>query len=66
MKKNEALAVFNSRIVNKQVYPENFWDKESIECEMRKLARQDEGFEDTVLELGISTLAKTYLKSRNN
>lgn len=65
MKKNEALAVFNSRIVNGQVDCENLLDTESIEREIRKLSRSDEGFEDVVFELGCSILAKAYMKVRN-
>lgn len=65
MKKNEALAVFNSRIVNGQVDCENLLDKESIEREIRILSDNDGGFEDVVFELGCSVLAKFYMKGRN-
>lgn len=64
MKKREALAVFNSRIVNRQVGTEFFFDKEELKKEIRKLADNDEGFEDTVFELGCSVLAKAYMKSK--
>lgn len=64
MKKKEALAVFTSRIVNGQVDNEALAFDSEIEREIRKLADNDEGFEDTVFELGCSVLAKTYIKSR--
>ena len=66
MKKNEALAVFNSRIVNNQVETEFLHDKQELKSEIRKLANNDEGFEDVVFELGCSVLAKEYLKQINN
>lgn len=64
MKKCEALAVFNSRIVSGQVEAENLVLKSEVEKEIRKLADNDEGFEDTVFELGCSLLAKAYLRER--
>lgn len=66
MKKNEALAVFNSRIVNNQVETEFLHDKQELKSEIRKLANNDEGFEYVVFELGCSVLAKEYLKQNNN
>nr|DAO52728.1 MAG TPA: hypothetical protein [Caudoviricetes sp.] len=66
MKKNEALAVFNSRIVNNQVETEFLHDKQELKSEIRKLANNDEGFENVVFELGCSVLAKEYLKQINN
>ena len=66
MKKNEALAVFNSRIVNNQVETEYLHDKQELKSEIRKLANNDEGFENVVFELGCSVLAKEYLKQINN
>lgn len=66
MKKNEALAVFNSRIVNNQVETEFLHDKQELKIEIRKLADNDEGFEDVVFELGCSVLAKEYLKQIKN
>lgn len=66
MKKNEALAVFNSRIVNNQVETEFLHDKQELKSEIRKLADNDEGFENVVFELGCSVLAKEYLKQINN
>lgn len=62
MKKREALAVFNSRIVNGQVNVEFLHDKEELKKEIRILSDLDEGFEDVVFELGVSVLAKTFLK----
>ena len=62
MKKREALAVFNSRIVNGQVNMEFLHDKEELKKEIRILSDLDEGFEDAVFELGVSVLAKTFLK----
>lgn len=62
MKKREALAVFNSRIVNGNVNVEFLHDKEELKKEMRILSDLDEGFEDVVFELGVSVLAKTFLK----
>ena len=62
MKKREALAVFNSRIVNGQVNMEFLHDKEELKKEIRILSDLDEGFEDVVFELGVSVLAKTFLK----
>ena len=62
MKKREALAVFNSRIVNGNVNVEFLHDKEELKKEIRILSDLDEGFEDTVFELGVSVLAKTFLK----
>ena len=62
MKKREALAVFNSRIVNGNVNVEFLHDKEELKKEIRILSDLDEGFEDAVFELGISVLAKTFLK----
>lgn len=64
MKKREALAVFNSRIISKQVNTEFLFDKEELKKEIRKLADDDEGFENTVFELGCSVLAKAYMKSK--
>ena len=66
MKKNEALAAFNSRIVNNQVETEFLHDKQELKSEIRKLSNNDEGFEDVVFELGCSVLAKEYLKQINN
>ncbi len=66
MKKNEALAVFKSRIVNNQVETEFLHDKQELKSEIRKLSNNDEGFEDVVFELGCSVLAKEYLKQINN
>lgn len=62
MKKKEALAVFNSRIVNGNVNVEFLHDKEELKKEIRILSDLDEGFEDVVFELGVSVLAKTFLK----
>lgn len=62
MKKREALAVFNSRIVNGQVNMEFLNDKKELKKEIRRLSDIDEGFEDAVFELGVSVLAKKYLK----
>lgn len=60
--KREALAVFNSRIVNGNVNVEFLHDKEELKKEIRILSDLDEGFEDVVFELGVSVLAKTFLK----
>lgn len=62
MKKREALAVFNSRIVNGNVNVEFLHDKEELKKEIRILSDLDEGFEDAAFELGVSVLAKTFLK----
>lgn len=62
MKKREALAVFNSRIVNGNVNVEFLHDKEELKNEIRILSDLDEGFEDVVFELGVSVLAKKFLK----
>lgn len=62
MKKREALAVFNSRIANGNVNVEFLHDKEELKKEIRILSDLDEGFEDAVFELGVSVLAKTFLK----
>lgn len=62
MKKREALAVFNSRIVNGNVNVEFLHDKEELKKEIRILSDLDEGFEDAVFELGVFVLAKTFLK----
>ena len=62
MKKREALAVFNSRIVNGNVNVEFLHDKEELKKEIWILSDLDEGFEDVVFELGVSVLAKTFLK----
>lgn len=62
MKKKEALAVFNSRIVNNQVET----DKKMLKNQIRELADDDDGFENVVFELGCSVLAKEYLKQISN
>ena len=62
MKKREALAVFNSGIVNRQVNVEFLHDRKELKKEIRKLSICDEGFKDAVFELGVSVLAKKYLK----
>ena len=62
MKKREAMAVFNSRIVNGQVNMEFLHDKKELKKEIRRLSDIDEGFEDVVFELGVSVLAKKFLK----
>lgn len=62
MKKREALAVFNSRIVNGNVNVEFLHDKEELKKEIRILSDLDEGFENVVFELGVSVLAKKFLK----
>lgn len=62
MKKREALAVFNSRIASKQVNVEFLHDRKELKKEIRKLSIFDEGFKDVVFELGVSVLAKTFLK----
>lgn len=62
MKKREALAVFNSRIVNGNVNVEFLHDKEELKKEIRTLSDLDEGFENVVFELGVSVLAKKFLK----
>lgn len=64
MKKREALAVFNSRIVNGQVDAENLVWKSEVEKEIRKLSSNDKGFENAVFELGCSILAKYYCVKR--
>lgn len=64
MKKIEALAVFNSRIMNGQISAGNLSQKGNIEEEICKLADEDEGFENVVFELGCSALAKAYEKSK--
>lgn len=61
MQANEALAVFNSRIVNNQVNCESLVCIEEVEREIRCLSRSDKGMEDTVFELGCSVLAKAYM-----
>lgn len=48
MKKKEALAVFNSRTANKLVET----DKKMLKDKIRKIADDDEGFENVVFELG--------------
>ncbi len=65
MKKNEALAVLNAKIVGKSIDVENLIDREEIEKEIRIASDNDEGFENVVFELGCSVLAKTYEKSRH-
>lgn len=62
MKKREALAIFNSKIVNGNVDTESLINREGIEKEIRILSDNDEGFENAVFELGCSELAKAYLK----
>ena len=62
MKKRGAMAVFNSRIVNGQVNMEFLHDKKELKKEIRRLSDIDEGFEDAVFELGVSVLAKKFLK----
>lgn len=62
MKKNEALAAFNSRIPNSR----DRTDKKMLKDQIRELADFDEGFENVVFELGCSVLAKEYLKQINN
>lgn len=43
MKKREAMAVFNSRIVNGQVNMEFLHDKKELKKEIRRLSDIDEG-----------------------
>lgn len=62
MKKSNALAMFNLHILHGQVNTENLVSKNKIKKEIRKLADNDEGFENTVFELGCSILAKSYCK----
>lgn len=62
MKKNEALAVMNARIVTGDFTVEEMNTKSEVERQIRKLSDMDEGFENVVFELGCSTLAKKYLK----
>lgn len=62
MKKREAMAVFNSRIVNGQVNMEFLHDKKELKKEIRRLSDIDEVFENVVFELGVSVLAKKFLK----
>lgn len=62
MKKREALAIFNSKIVNGNVDTESLINREGIEKEIRILSDNDESFENAVFELGCSELAKAYLK----
>ena len=62
MKKREAMAVFNSRIVNGQVNTEFLHDKKELKKEIRRLSDIDEVFENVVFELGVSVLAKKFLK----
>lgn len=62
MKKREALAVFNSRIVNGNVNVEFLHDRKELKKEIRRLSIFDEVFKEVVFELGVSVLAKTFLK----
>lgn len=64
MKKNEALAVLNSKIVSGDVDIEGMYTVCEVESQIRILSRADKGFEDTVYELGVSTLAKAYFKEK--
>lgn len=62
MKKKEALAVLNTRIVRETIDVGNLLNRKEIEREIRDLSDNDEGFENVVFELGCTTLAKAYKK----
>lgn len=62
MKKNEALAVMNCKIVQGSFDIENMNTRDEVEMQIRVLSDNDEGFENTVFELGCSVLADQYLK----
>lgn len=68
MKKNEALAVFNTYILAGAIEPEAVANlalepRDEVERQLRIISNDDAGFEDMLKELGISTLAKHYMKS---
>lgn len=64
MKNNEALAVLNSKIVAGMVDMDAMDFQCEIEGQIRTLSSKDTGFENTVFELGVSKLAKAYLKAK--
>lgn len=66
MKKKEAIEILKSEFRSGKVHIGDLFDKESIEREIRYISGVDKTFENIVFELGCSTLAKAYLKEKNN
>lgn len=64
MKKNEGLAVLNSKIVAGIVDMDAMDIPCEVESQIRILSSHDTGFENTVFELGVSKLAKAYLNTK--
>ena len=59
MKKSEALKIFNAKVDGTFLHA-----KSDVEKVIRAIADGDEGFENTVFELGCSVLAKECMKHR--
>lgn len=64
MSKKEALAVLYAKLVNKEFSAEETYHKDQLKCAIRRMSNSDEGFKDVVFELGVSTLAKAYMKDK--
>lgn len=67
MKKKEALAIFHTYIINGVIEQDIVESgaleiREEVERQLRIIARNNVGMKNALLELGISILAKTYLK----
>lgn len=66
MNKKKALAVLNAKIVEGRFDSERAASRKETEMQIRVLADTDEGFENTVFELGCSVLAKHFFKGRKS
>lgn len=66
MKKCFALNDLNYTIQQANIPIADLLTKKSVEKVIRQLMADNADFENIVFDLGVTTLAKTYLKSRNN
>lgn len=62
MKKKEALAVLDARLLSLDEESLDLLTEEDVEKKIRILSDEDKGLEITVFELGCSILAKAYIK----
>ena len=65
MKKKEMLNIMRSRIALGNFDEKRMNTKSEIENQIRKVADEDEVFENSVFELGCSVLTKQYLASKS-
>lgn len=65
MKKYIALNEFETKIANEGIDFTEIPSKKELENTAKEIAETNEGFKNTIFELGCSVLAKAYLKARD-